>query len=191
MSCFPWTSVRPVSSHSTHTRGAQVAGPGIWRWDIVVLGLLAADLRLRREPLQVHNSLCPAKAIGQAWGHQACSPPGQVLASRSRAPGSSPPARLSAGPRPWGVNRGRVAVLVSPVFTWEPKNTLSKEPLRRQETCQLLPWGPGTLVPEGNSWLPGCGRSCPGHASPWSCSPFCPDLGRWLPGPQGPLGRPR
>lgn len=90
-----------MRSRSTRPRGAQVAGPGIWRWDIVVLGPLAADLRLRREPLQVHNSLCPAKAIGQAWGHPACSPPGQVLASCSRAPGSSPPARLSAGPRPW------------------------------------------------------------------------------------------
>ena len=139
MSCFPWTSVCPVSSHSTYTRGAQVAGPGIRRWDIVVLGLLAADLPLRHEPLQAHNSLCPAKAVGQAWVHRACPPPGRVLALRSRAPGSSPPARLSAGPRPWGVNPGRAAVLVSPVFTWEPKNTLSKEPLRRQKKCQLLP----------------------------------------------------
>lgn len=42
----------------------------------MVLGLLAADLRLRHEPLQVHNSLCPAKAIGQAWVHQARPPPG-------------------------------------------------------------------------------------------------------------------
>ena len=65
------------------------------------------------------------------------------------------PARLpgSRWAQAWGVSPGRTAALASPMLTWEPSNTLSKEPSQRGKV-PAPPWSPGTLVPEGDLQLP-------------------------------------
>lgn len=93
----------------------------------------------------------------------AVPPPGRVITPPSSA--LVPPGLRCSRLNPRREPGKRTARIASDVFTWEPENTLCKEPSqkRKEEKVPSVSWGLGTRAPEGSSLRPVCAGSSSGY----------------------------